>query len=312
MLEAGLDVPRADTAGTVEEGLGLGDAIGYPGDRPAVVHARRRRERFVRDRDELRRLAARSLDASPVTEVLVEESIAGWMLEFEAEAACYLGDNVVVVCSIENADPMGVHTGDSITVAPWRRRSPTASTRRCATISTRSRIRAIGVETGNNIQFAVDPRTGRRVLIDEPARLALVRARVQGHRLPDREDRRVARRRVHARRDPERHHRGHARGVRAGARPRGVVKVPRFAFEKFPEADPVLTSTMKSVGEVMAIGGTFREALGKAWRSPERAGSTSAGRPRTTASQGRSRCRASGGSITWRPPFGRRSTRWRR
>ncbi|HZN43201.1 MAG TPA: carbamoyl-phosphate synthase large subunit, partial [Actinomycetota bacterium] len=270
MLEAGLDVPRADTAGTVEEGLGLGDAIGYPVIvRPSFTLGGGG-SGFARDRDELRRLAARSLDASPVTEVLVEESIAGWK-EFELEVMRDRADNVVVVCSIENVDPMGVHTGDSITVAP----AQTLTDREYQEMrdDAMSCIRAIGVETGgSNIQFAVDPRTGRRVLIEMNPRVSRSSALASkatgfpiakigallavGYTLDEIPN--------------------DITGVTPAAFEPAldyvVVKVPRFAFEKFPEADPVLTSTMKSVGEVMAIGGTFREALGKAWRSLERTG----------------------------------------
>jgi carbamoyl-phosphate synthase large subunit len=270
MLDAGLDVPRADTARTVEEGLELGDAIGYPVIvRPSFTLGGGG-SGFARDRDELRRVAGRSLDASPVTEILVEESIAGWK-EFELEVMRDRADNVVVVCSIENVDPMGVHTGDSITVAP----AQTLTDReyqemRDAAIAC---IRAIGVETGgSNIQFAVDPRTGRRVLIEMNPRVSRSSALASkatgfpiakigallavGYTLDEIPN--------------------DITGVTPAAFEPAldyvVVKVPRFAFEKFPEADPVLTSTMKSVGEVMAIGGTFREALGKAWRSLERSG----------------------------------------
>jgi carbamoyl-phosphate synthase large subunit len=270
MLDAGLDVPRADTARTVEEGLALGDAIGYPVIvRPSFTLGGGG-SGFANDRDELRSVAARSLEASPVTEILVEESIAGWK-EFELEVMRDGADNVVVVCSIENVDPMGVHTGDSITVAP----AQTLTDReyqemRDAAIAC---IRAIGVETGgSNIQFAVDPRTGRRVLIEMNPRVSRSSALASkatgfpiakigallavGYTLDEIPN--------------------DVTGVTPAAFEPAldyvVVKVPRFAFEKFPEADPVLTSTMKSVGEVMAIGGTFKEALGKAWRSLERPG----------------------------------------
>jgi carbamoyl-phosphate synthase large subunit len=270
MLDAGLNVPRADTARTVEAGVALGDAIGYPVIvRPSFTLGGGG-SGFARDRDELRRVAARSLEASPVTEILVEESIAGWK-EFELEVMRDRADNVVVVCSIENVDPMGVHTGDSITVAP----AQTLTDReyqemRDAAIAC---IRAIGVETGgSNIQFGVDPRTGRRVLIEMNPRVSRSSALASkatgfpiakigallavGYTLDEIPN--------------------DITGVTPAAFEPAldyvVVKVPRFAFEKFPEADPVLTSTMKSVGEVMAIGGTFKEALGKAWRSLERPG----------------------------------------
>jgi carbamoyl-phosphate synthase large subunit len=270
MLEAGLDVPRADTARTVEEGVALGEAIGYPVIvRPSFTLGGGG-SGFARDRDELRRLAERSLEASPVTEILVEESIAGWK-EFELEVMRDRADNVVVVCSIENVDPMGVHTGDSITVAP----AQTLTDREYQAMrdDAIACIRAIGVETGgSNIQFAVDPRTGRRVLIEMNPRVSRSSALASkatgfpiakigallavGYTLDEIPN--------------------DITGVTPAAFEPAldyvVVKIPRFAFEKFPEADSVLTSTMKSVGEVMAIGGTFREALGKAWRSLERTG----------------------------------------
>ncbi len=268
MIGAGLDVPRAETARTVEEGVAVGDAIGYPVIvRPSFTLGGGG-SGFARDRDELRQLAARSLEASPVTEILVEESIAGWK-EFELEVMRDGADNVVVVCSIENVDPMGVHTGDSVTVAP----AQTLTDREYQRMrdSALACIRAIGVETGgSNIQFAVEPATGRQVLIEMNPRVSRSSALASkatgfpiakigallavGYRLDEIPN--------------------DITGVTLAAFEPAldyvVVKVPRFAFEKFPEADPVLTSTMKSVGEVMAIGRTFKEALGKAWRSLER------------------------------------------
>jgi len=270
MLDAGLEVPRADTARTVEEAIALGDAIGYPVIvRPSFTLGGGG-SGFAHDRDELRSVAARSLEASPMTEILVEESIAGWK-EFELEVMRDGADNVVVVCSIENVDPMGVHTGDSITVAPAQTLSDREYQRmRDAALAC---IRAIGVETGgSNIQFAVDPATGRQVLIEMNPRVSRSSALASkatgfpiakigallavGYTLDEIPN--------------------DITGVTPAAFEPAldyvVVKMPRFAFEKFPEADPVLTSTMKSVGEVMAIGRTFREALGKAWRSLERPG----------------------------------------
>ena len=181
-------------------------------------------------------------------------------------------DNVVVVCSIENVDPMGVHTGDSITVAPALTLTDREYQRlRDIGIAV---IREVGVDTGGcNIQFAVNPVDGRVVVIEMNPRVSpLVGAGVEGDRLPDREDRRPARGRLHARRDPERHHRGRRRRSFEPTLDYVVVKVPRFAFEKFPAADPTLTTTMKSVGEAMAIGRNFTEALQKALRSLEKTG----------------------------------------
>ncbi|MDH5225224.1 MAG: carbamoyl-phosphate synthase large subunit, partial [Actinomycetota bacterium] len=226
---------------------------------------------FAANRQELATLAARALEISPVSEILVEESIAGWK-EFELEVMRDGDDNGVIVCSIENVDPMGVHTGDSITVAPQQTLSDREYQRmRDAALQV---LRVIGVETGgSNVQFAVDPASGRQVLIEMNPRVSRSSALASkatgfpiakiaallavGYRLDE------------------------ITNDITGETPVSfeptldyvVVKIPRFAFEKFSEADPRLTSTMKSVGEVMAIGRTFKEALGKAWRGLEKAGS---------------------------------------
>ena len=270
MHAAGLDVPRADTARTLADALAVGELIGYPLIvRPSFTLGGGG-SGFAGSREELTTLARRALAASPVSEILVEESIAGWK-EFELEVMRDGADQAVVVCSIENVDPMGVHTGDSVTVAPQQTLTDREyQSMRDAAIAC---LRAIGVETGgSNVQFAVDPRTGRQVLIEMNPRVSRSSALASkatgfpiakiaallavGYRLDE------------------------IRNDITGETPAAfeptldyvVVKVPRFAFEKFPEADPVLTSTMKSVGEVMAVGGTFTEALGKAWRGLERSG----------------------------------------
>jgi carbamoyl-phosphate synthase large subunit len=270
MTEAGLETPRAGIATTVERALELGAEIGYPLIvRPSFTLGGGG-SGFAHDPNGLRALATRSLAISPVTEILVEESVAGWK-EFELEVMRDAADNAVVICSIENVDPMGVHTGDSITVAPAMTLSDREYQRmRDAALAC---IRAVGVETGgSNIQFAVDPRNGRQVLIEMNPRVSRSSALASkatgfpiakiaallavGYTLDE-----IA---------------NDVTGVTPAAFEPTldyvVVKVPRFAFEKFPDADPVLTSTMKSVGEVMAIGRTFKEALGKAWRSLERPG----------------------------------------
>ncbi len=217
--------------------------------------------------DEVRTMVARGLAASPVHEVLVEESVLGWK-EFELELMRDRHDNVVVVCSIENLDPMGVHTGDSITVAP----AMTLTDReyqhmRDVGIAV---LRAVGVDTGGcNIQFAVDPKTGRMIVIEMNPRvsrssalaskatgfpIAKIAAKLAvGYTLDEIPN--DVTRETPACFEP--------------ALDYVVVKVPRFAFEKFPGADPVLTTHMKSVGEAMAIGRNFTEALGKALRSME-------------------------------------------
>ena len=170
MLKAGLDVPRAGTATTLEEALALGDSIGYPLIVRASFTMGGGGSGFAANRQELASLAARSLEVSPVSEILVEESIAGWK-EFELEVMRDGDDNGVIVCSIENVDPMGVHTGDSITVAPQQ----TLTDREYQQMrdSALQVLRVIGVETGgSNVQFAVDPATGRQVLIEMNPRVS--------------------------------------------------------------------------------------------------------------------------------------------
>ncbi|TWF81024.1 carbamoyl-phosphate synthase large subunit [Pseudonocardia hierapolitana] len=216
---------------------------------------------------DLERLAGAGLAASPVTEVLIEESVLGWK-EYELELMRDKHDNVVVVCSIENLDPMGVHTGDSITVAP----AMTLTDReyqhmRDVGIAV---LRAVGVDTGGcNIQFAVDPDTGRLVVIEmnpRVSRSSALASKATGFPIA-----KIAARLAIGYTLDE------IRNDITGETPAAfeptldyvVVKIPRFAFEKFPGADPELTTTMKSVGEAMALGRSFPEALGKALRSME-------------------------------------------
>jgi carbamoyl-phosphate synthase large subunit len=220
------------------------------------------------DEDDLRRIGGAGLQASPTTEVLLEESILGWK-EYELELMRDRADNVVVICSIENLDPMGVHTGDSITVAPALTLTDREFQRmRDIAIAV---IRAVGVDTGGcNIQFAVHPGDGRIVVIEMNPRvsrssalaskatgfpIAKIAARLAiGYTLDEIPN-------------------DITQQTPASFEPTLdyiVVKVPRFAFEKFPDADPTLTTTMKSVGEAMALGRSFAEALQKALRSLER------------------------------------------
>jgi carbamoyl-phosphate synthase large subunit len=270
MVGAGLPVPRSGTARSVDEAMSVAGSIGYPVIvRPSFMLGGGG-SGFATDPASLAELVVRSLAASPATEVLVEESLAGWK-EFELEVMRDSADNAVVICSIENVDPMGVHTGDSITVAPQQTLSDREYQHmRDAALAC---IRAIGVETGgSNIQFAVSPRDGRMVLIEMNPRVSRSSALASkatgfpiakvaallavGYRLDE-----IANDIT-----------GQTPAAFEPTLDYVVVKVPRFAFEKFPETDPALTSTMKSVGEVMAIGRTFKEALGKAWRSVERSG----------------------------------------
>ncbi|MPZ25527.1 MAG: carbamoyl-phosphate synthase large subunit [Micromonosporaceae bacterium] len=222
---------------------------------------------LARTRDELERLAGAGLAASPVQQVLVEESVLGWK-EFELELMRDRHDNVVVVCSIENVDPMGVHTGDSVTVAP----AMTLTDRELQAMRSLgiAVLRQVGVDTGGcNIQFAVHPATGRLVVIEMNPRvsrssalaskatgfpIAKIAAKLAiGYTLDEIPN--DITRQTPAAFEP--------------ALDYVVVKIPRFAFEKFPAADPVLTTTMKSVGEAMALGRNFAEALNKAMRSVE-------------------------------------------
>jgi carbamoyl-phosphate synthase large subunit len=225
---------------------------------------------IARDAGELRRMAGAGLDASPVTEVLLEESILGWK-EFELELMRDRSDNVVVVCSIENIDPMGVHTGDSVTVAP----AMTLTDReyqhmRDVAIAV---LRAVGVDTGGcNIQFAVHPGTGRMVVIEmnpRVSRSSALASKATGFPIA-----KIAARLAigYTLDEIPNDITGETLACFEPALDYVVVKVPRFAFEKFPGADPVLTTHMKSVGEAMAIGRSFPEALQKALRSLEQSG----------------------------------------
>ncbi|HEX9035242.1 MAG TPA: carbamoyl-phosphate synthase large subunit, partial [Streptosporangiaceae bacterium] len=222
---------------------------------------------IARDLVELHRMAAAGLDASPVTEVLLEESILGWK-EYELELMRDRNDNVVVVCSIENLDPMGVHTGDSITVAPAMTLTDREYQKmRDLAIAV---LRAVGVETGGcNIQFAVHPRTGRMVVIEmnpRVSRSSALASKATGFPIA----KIAARLAIGYTLDEIRNDiTGETPASFEPALDYVVVKVPRFAFEKFPGADPVLTTHMKSVGEAMAIGRSFGEALQKALRSLE-------------------------------------------
>jgi carbamoyl-phosphate synthase large subunit len=270
MIKAGLDVPRAAVAHTLDEAMEVGASIGFPLIVRASFTLGGGGSGFAASPQELSGLAARALEISPVSEILVEESIAGWK-EFELEVMRDADDNGVVICSIENVDPMGVHTGDSITVAPQQTLTDREyQEMRDAALKV---LRVIGVETGgSNVQFAVDPRSGRQVLIEmnpRVSRSSALASKATGFPIA----KIAALLAVGFRLDE-------IRNDITGVTPASfeptldyvVVKIPRFAFEKFSEADPRLTSTMKSVGEVMAIGRTFKEAMGKAWRGIEKQG----------------------------------------
>ncbi|MGH9174597.1 MAG: carbamoyl-phosphate synthase large subunit, partial [Vicinamibacterales bacterium] len=209
----------------------------------------------------------RGLDQSPISEVLIEESIIGWK-EYEMEVMRDVADNVVIICSIENLDPMGVHTGDSITVAPAQTLTDKEYQRmRDATMAC---IREIGVETGgSNVQFAVNPRDGRMVIIEmnpRVSRSSALASKATGFPIA----KIAAKLAVGYRLDEIPN--DITRETLACFEPTidyVVTKIPRWTFEKFPDADPTLTVQMKSVGETMAIGRTFKESLQKALRGLE-------------------------------------------
>jgi carbamoyl-phosphate synthase large subunit len=268
MLRIGLDVPRSGIAHSVEDAGRVADAIG---SFPLII-----RPAFTLggsgggiayNREELAEIAGRGLAISPVNEVLIEESLVGWK-EFEMEVMRDRADNCVVVCSIENFDPMGIHTGDSITVAPVQ--TLTDKEFQIMRDAAFAVIREIGVETGgSNIQFAVNPENGRMVVIEmnpRVSRSSALASKATGFPIA----KIAAKLAVGYTLDEIKN--DITRETPASFEPTidyCVVKVPRFTFEKFPQADPTLTTQMKSVGEAMAIGRTFKEALQKALRSLE-------------------------------------------
>ena len=263
----GAETARSVIAHSMDECLAAAEELGYPMVvRPSFTMGGLG-SGFAHDEAELRRMAGAGLQASPTTEVLLEESILGWK-EYELEVMRDHADNVVVVCSIENLDPMGVHTGDSITVAPALTLTDREYQRlRDIGIAV---IREVGVDTGGcNIQFAVNPRDGRIIVIEmnpRVSRSSALASKATGFPIA----KIAAKMAIGYTLDEVPN--DITRETPASFEPSLdyiVVKVPRFAFEKFPAADPTLTTTMKSVGEAMAIGRNFTEALQKALRSME-------------------------------------------
>ncbi len=266
MLAAGLDLPKSGFAETLEDAEALTAEVGFPviirpsytlgGAGGGVAY----------NLEEFRTIAADGLAASPIRQILVEESVLGWK-EIELEVVRDKADNAVVICGIENLDPMGVHTGDSITVAPIQTLSDVeyqALRNDALTV-----VRAVGVDTGGcNIQFAVDPKTGRRVVIEmnpRVSRSSALASKAVGYPIA-----RVAAKLALGYTLDEL--RNEITGGSACFEPAVdycVVKVPRFNFEKFPGSTARLGLQMHSVGEVMALGGNFREALQKALRGLE-------------------------------------------
>jgi carbamoyl-phosphate synthase large subunit len=266
----GAEVPDSRICHTIAECEQAAAELGYPlVVRPSFTLGGTG-SGIASDAGALHRIAGAGLDASPVTEVLLEESILGWK-EFELELMRDRGDNAVIVCSIENIDPMGVHTGDSVTVAPAMTLTDREYQRmRDIAIAT---AREVGVDTGGcNIQFAVHPRTGRMVVIEmnpRVSRSSALASKATGFPIA----KIAARLAIGYTLDEIRNDiTGETPASFEPALDYVVVKVPRFAFEKFPGADPVLTTHMKSVGEAMAIGRSFAEALQKALRSVEHPG----------------------------------------
>ncbi len=268
MVKIGLDVAKSRTVRLLEEARAAAEAIGAF---PLII-----RPSFTLggagggiayNREEFERIVANGLDISPTHEVLVEECLLGWK-EFEMEVMRDHKDQCVVICSIENFDPMGVHTGDSITVAPAMTLSDKEyQVMRDASFAV---IREIGVETGgSNIQFSVDPQTGRMVVIEmnpRVSRSSALASKATGFPIA----KIAAKLAVGYALDELRN--DITRLTPASFEPTidyVVTKIPRFTFEKFPDADATLTSSMKSVGEAMAIGRTFKESLQKALRSLE-------------------------------------------
>ncbi|HLW17728.1 MAG TPA: carbamoyl-phosphate synthase large subunit [Actinomycetota bacterium] len=267
MQEAGIDLPRSGWAYSLDEARALAEEIGYPLIvRPSYMLGGAG-SGFAFDEAGLDRIAGEGLARSRIGEVLIEESVLGWK-EFELEVMRDLADNVVIICSIENVDPMGVHTGDSITVAPQQTLTDVEyQEMRDAAIRC---IRAIGVDTGgSNIQFAVDPKTGRQVIIEmnpRVSRSSALASKATGFPIA----KIAAKLAVGYRLDEIPN--DITKQTLASFEPTidyVVTKIPRFAFEKFPGADPTLTSAMKSVGEAMGVGRTFKESLQKAIRSLE-------------------------------------------
>jgi len=268
MLEIGLDVAQSGVAHTMDDAWEIAGRIGrYPLIiRPAYTLGGAGGG-IAYNREEFEEIVRRGIDMSPVDEVLVEESLLGWK-EFEMEVMRDRADNCVVICSIENIDPMGVHTGDSITVAPIQTLSDKEyQVMRDASFAV---IRAIGVETGgSNIQFAVDPKTGRMVVIEmnpRVSRSSALASKATGFPIA----KIAAKLAVGYTLDELKN--DITRETPACFEPTidyVVTKIPRFTFEKFPLADATLTTQMKSVGEAMAIGRTFKESLQKALRSLE-------------------------------------------
>ncbi len=268
MRKIGLDMPRSAIAHSLEEAIQVQASIGFPTIiRPSFTMGGSGGG-IAYNQEEFEEICRRGLDLSPTSELLIEESALGWK-EFEMEVVRDRADNCIIICSIENFDPMGVHTGDSITVAPAQTLTDKEyQIMRNASIAV---LREIGVDTGgSNVQFAINPDDGRMIIIEmnpRVSRSSALASKATGFPIA----KVAAKLAVGYTLDELRNE------ITGGATPASfepsidyvVTKIPRFAFEKFPQADARLTTQMKSVGEVMAIGRTFQESLQKAVRGLE-------------------------------------------
>ncbi|MGB7817008.1 MAG: carbamoyl-phosphate synthase large subunit [Methylotenera sp.] len=268
MTKIGLDSARSSIAHSMEEALQVQASIGYPAIiRPSFTMGGSGGG-IAYNREEFIAICERGLDASPTNELLIEESMLGWK-EYEMEVVRDKADNCIIICSIENLDPMGVHTGDSITVAPAQ--TLTDKEYQIMRNASLAVLREIGVDTGgSNVQFAINPDDGRMIVIEmnpRVSRSSALASKATGFPIA----KVAAKLAVGFTLDELRNE------ITGGATPASfepsidyiVTKVPRFAFEKFPQADSRLTTQMKSVGEVMAIGRTFQESFQKALRGLE-------------------------------------------
>jgi carbamoyl-phosphate synthase large subunit len=274
MRKIGLDMTESQLVNNVESGLHFAERIGYPIILRPSFTLGGTGGGIAYNREELVEVLERGIDLSPVHEVLVEESVLGWK-EFELEVMRDMAGNGIIICSIENFDPMGVHTGDSITVAP----AQTLTDREYQVMRDAALrcLNAIGVDTGgSNVQFAINPENGRMVIVEmnpRVSRSSALASKATGFPIA----KIAAKLAVGYRLDEIKN--DITRKTPACFEPTidyVVVKIPRWQFEKFPGAEPVLGTQMKSVGEVMAIGRTFKQALGKGWRSLETGKASSA------------------------------------
>ncbi|MFN5079146.1 MAG: carbamoyl-phosphate synthase large subunit, partial [Burkholderiales bacterium] len=268
MRKIGLEIPKSNVAHTLEEALELQKLVGYPTIiRPSFTLGGAGGG-IAYNRQEFVEICSQGFELSPISQLLIEESIIGWK-EFEMEVVRDRADNCIIVCSIENLDPMGIHTGDSITVAPAQTLTDKEyQLMRNASIAI---LREIGVDTGgSNVQFSINPKDGRMIVIEmnpRVSRSSALASKATGFPIA----KVAAKLAVGYTLDELRN------DITGGATPASfepsidyvVTKIPRFAFEKFPQADAHLTTQMKSVGEVMAIGRTFQESFQKALRGLE-------------------------------------------